>query len=150
MQGLAVSDPRIPVSWPESLTLDPLPPLSQDTDPEGPSLLACAVCLDSVLPHRDPVLLSGCKSHLLCRPCAESLPPPLACPTCRKEAETLVPLADTGFGYLQYMNIRVGCPGKCGKMVAISDLGTHYSNCPAFNCQFCGKAVKLPDTIEVL
>lgn len=41
------------------------------------------VCLDVILPHKDPVLLSGCKLHLHCRPCVQVLDNKI-CPICSK------------------------------------------------------------------
>jgi hypothetical protein len=123
---------------------------------EDPSWLFCGVSLESILPHLDPVLLSGCNKHLFCRKCALKIPRTggpghkRTCPTCRKTWDRMVPLAENEFAYLQYMNSKVACPGKCKTVLAISDLDTHYNSCPAFNCPAgCQAVVKLPKTIEV-
>jgi len=131
---------------------DASPPSSSKTakhDCEDPSRLKCSVCLETVLPHREPVLLSGCHSHLLCKECADALVQH-TCPTCRAGWDRIIPLKESHeFAFLQYQDTLVKCPGDCRTVVAISDLEAHCSKCEMFRCSFCVAMVRLPETIEV-
>lgn len=118
------------------------------SDDESLAMVTCAVHLETILPHENPVILSGCQTHLLCRACAEVLPDK-SCPTCRERFENLVPLETIRFAYRNYLNTRVKCPGGCGASMAISNLDGHFGTCEKVKCPTCAAAVKPPGTVEV-
>lgn len=111
------------------------------------SWLDCGICLELMLPERDPVVSSGCRAHLFCRACLENVHPRV-CPSCRKEFTDLVPIRDTGLSFHLYQSARVACRHGCSQPLQIADLAAHDSTCTKalFSCPNEGCSLELRKT----
>ncbi|KAI9005138.1 hypothetical protein DFJ74DRAFT_692979 [Hyaloraphidium curvatum] len=108
----------------------------------------CAICTETIHPHRQPVLLAGpCETHVFCRECAEELRQK-ECPVCRKPFEGIMPLSGNRFAWRAYNNARLRCFYECGEAADVADLEGHYRRCNKAKCGACGIVLAPPTTLE--
>jgi hypothetical protein len=117
----------------------------------------CTICLQTVLPFRQPVSLEG--GHVFCKCCLETVLASVApatsapCPLCKRlfsEADIKLLKDKNALSYRTLLGLYITCPLKCAWNGDAGDLETHIQSCTKAKCPSggCGAVVMLPETVS--